>query len=117
MWLDGTFMEIFRAKASFRLLSDAYQTHYLWADYKDFIIDWIDKWLDLYALRVTIIRELEGEEKIAKLVEEDMKTEDKVHIEVAVRDALNSNGSEGLEGFEKADTCTCNWIDATMIAF
>ena len=117
MWLDGTFMEIFRAKASFRLLSDAYQTHYLWADYKDLIIDWIDKWLDLYALRVTVIRKLEGEEQIAKLAEEDMKLEDKVYIEVAVRDALNLNGSEGLESFEKADTCTRNWIDATRTAF
>ena len=86
-WFNGSHDEICRAKLSFRHYMSKYKTHAVWEDYRKFALEWIEKWLDLDALRDKVIRDLNDEDQIAKFTEEDMKTKDKAYIEDAVKEA------------------------------
>ena len=79
-WL-ATHNTVYNVKVAFKQKSAAYSWKSVWADYEDFVLDWIGKWSALDSHRNDIIRRLKGlkeEEKLAKLAEEDAKVEDKV---------------------------------------
>ena len=111
-WL-ATHNTVYNVKVAFKQKSAAYSWKSVWADYEDFVLDWIGKWSALDSHRNDIIRRLKGlkeEEKLAKLAEEDAKVEDKVYIKEAIDAASKLEGSVGLEVFESADI----WINVTL---